>query len=166
MSSGVYPISTQIRNALTRPSLAVRIRTRMNRAWLDQAIAEGADPTSSPELALRAAQLTSHAGRLRLAEGVARLLDGATESGDSRNTPRRSQAEIWNSAEDLLRVALRLQAQWQPITPRGAAKTAELLRAVAGPDGGSRVNLRAAARSTRRLVDPPAVVEHELAKAA
>jgi hypothetical protein len=138
----------------------------VGRAWLDQALAEGADPTSTPELALRAAQLTSHAGRLRLAEGVARLLDGATQPEGSASSPQLSQGEIWSSADDLLRVALRLQAQWQPITPRGAAKTAELLRAAAGPGGEARIHLKSAARCARLLVDPPAGVERDLAKAA
>ena len=48
-------------------TLAVRMRTRSRRKSLDRELARGADAGASPELSLRAAQLTSPDGRRKLA---------------------------------------------------------------------------------------------------
>lgn len=55
------------------PSLATRLRARTRRMELDRALAEGADPASSPLLAARAAQLVGRANRYRLAAALEHL---------------------------------------------------------------------------------------------
>jgi hypothetical protein len=76
--------------ALFEPTLITRLRARVRRLELDHALAEGADPSSSPLLAARAAQLVRRANRQRLA---AALEDLALTSEQSRAafrvTPRR-----------------------------------------------------------------------------
>lgn len=52
---------------LFEPRLTTRLLARGRRFGLDRALAEGADPTSSPLLAARAAQLVRPDNRLRLA---------------------------------------------------------------------------------------------------
>ena len=54
--------------------LLLRLRTRRHRDALDDKLAFGADPITSPELALRAAQLRSRAGRDEIAAGLERVL--------------------------------------------------------------------------------------------
>jgi len=58
---------------LLEPGLITRLLARGRRFGLDRALAEGADPTSSPLLAARAAQLVRPANRLRLASALERL---------------------------------------------------------------------------------------------
>jgi hypothetical protein len=59
--------------ALFEPTMLTRLRARGRRLELDQALAEGADPTSSPLLAARASQLVHRANRYRLAEALEHL---------------------------------------------------------------------------------------------
>lgn len=53
--------------ALFEPTLITRVRARTRRLELDYALAEGADPSSSPLLAARAGQLVRRGNRHRLA---------------------------------------------------------------------------------------------------
>jgi hypothetical protein len=59
--------------ALFEPTLVTRVRARMRRLELDHALAEGADPSSSPLLAARAGQLVQRSSRHRLASAIERL---------------------------------------------------------------------------------------------
>jgi hypothetical protein len=52
---------------LFEPSLVVRLRARARRPTLDRALAAGADPSASPLLAARAAQLVDPGTRQRIA---------------------------------------------------------------------------------------------------
>jgi len=56
--------------ALFEPTPIARLRARIRRLELDHALAEGADPTASPLLAARAAQLVSRPTRYRLAAAL------------------------------------------------------------------------------------------------
>jgi hypothetical protein len=58
---------------LFEPTLITRLRARSRRLELDQALAEGADPSDSPLLAARAGQLVRHANRHRLAVALEHL---------------------------------------------------------------------------------------------
>lgn len=60
------------------PSLIVRLRVRMKRLELDSAIADGANPERSDQLALRAQQLRDRSTRERLATGIENLFRLAT----------------------------------------------------------------------------------------
>ena len=66
--------------AKVRPSLALRVRVRWNAARLDAALADGADPGASKDLALRSQQLVDPKHRARLAGSIERLL-ALTERG-------------------------------------------------------------------------------------
>ncbi|HEX3689449.1 MAG TPA: hypothetical protein VHV28_07120 [Solirubrobacteraceae bacterium] len=59
--------------SLFEPTMLTRLRARGRRLSLDHALAEGADPTSSPLLAARAAQLVGQASRRRLASALEHL---------------------------------------------------------------------------------------------
>jgi hypothetical protein len=77
--------------ALFEPTLIARLRARSRRLELDRALAEGADPTASPMLAARAAQLVSRATRYRLAAALEHLaLTADAPRRLFRTAPRRA----------------------------------------------------------------------------
>lgn len=53
----------------------LRARVFFSRLRLDRALARGADPSASPELALRAEQLQRPRGRERIAKGIDQLVE-------------------------------------------------------------------------------------------
>ena len=53
-----------------RPTLRARLRASWSAAELDEALASGADPLASDELALRASQLVEPARRVKLADSL------------------------------------------------------------------------------------------------
>ncbi len=65
-------------------SLRLRLRTARRRAELTRALAEGADPTTRPELALRAAQLTSDRSRRMIARSLHRTISEAHQPAMTR----------------------------------------------------------------------------------
>jgi hypothetical protein len=115
-----------------RPSLRQRVETWWKRDGLDEQLAQGADPNASAELRLRAAQLTSPAGRVELADAVETVLREA----------RGRDAGAQGRPEDLLALAERLRAE-RPIDVRGAAMTRRLLTDLARARPVGRVPLRA-----------------------
>jgi hypothetical protein len=104
---------------LFEPTLIARLRARSRRLELDHALAEGADPSSSPVLAARAAQLVSRANRRRLAGALERFaLTAEASHGLFRAMPRR-QSMAANRAE-LMRLAHALR-RGGPLYARGVA---------------------------------------------
>jgi hypothetical protein len=81
-----------------RGSLALRARVFARRGVLDRLLAAGADPSWDPELALRAAQLTTPRRRRALAESLLRVVRDA-------DRPQR-----WSCAAPLDRGAVRQAA--------------------------------------------------------
>jgi hypothetical protein len=132
MPSGVFPVpefhSQPTRAVSDRPSLAIRIRTRWLRDRLDDELARGTDPSVSPELGLRAAQLRSPAERDRLANALVEALGDARgpNLGAFRVKTRQRHAEIRHHADDLLELVLRLRDD-RPVDVRGAAITSRLV---------------------------------------
>jgi hypothetical protein len=84
-----HPLSALEMPALTartlertmQPGALARLEARLRAVALDQAIAAGADPASSPARARRAASLTSPRTRLRLAAALAKLSPSRTVAG-------------------------------------------------------------------------------------
>jgi hypothetical protein len=151
-----------------RPSLALRVRTRLRRDRLDSELARGADPAASAELGLRAAQLHSEAGRRRLANELVETLGDARgpNLGAYRMKTRRRHAAIRESAEDLLALALRLRDD-RPTGVRGAAMTAVLLNNGASPLLRDRAeDLQRALRAARVALDTTGPDAQDLARAA
>jgi hypothetical protein len=65
-------------------SMKLWMRVTVRRAALTEQLAEGADPTSSPELALRASQLTSERRRRQVARSLRRTVTEAREPALTR----------------------------------------------------------------------------------
>ncbi|MGH2895362.1 MAG: hypothetical protein ACRDPM_19145, partial [Solirubrobacteraceae bacterium] len=95
--------------ALFEPTLITRLRARTRRLELDHALAEGADPSSSPVLAARAAQLVSRSNRHRLAVALERLAltaeasHGLFHAMPRRQSMRANRAELLGLAQTLRR---------------------------------------------------------------
>jgi hypothetical protein len=167
---GVFPVP-KFRPAAsdpTRPSLALRVRTRLRRSRLDDELARGADPAASAELGLRAAQLRSKSGRRRLANALVEKLGDARgpNLGAFRMKTRRQHAAIREAADGLQALVMRLR-DGAPIDVRGAAMTARLLNDGASPlhqDSGQ--ELRHAIRAARDALDSTRRETEDLARAA
>ncbi len=108
------------------PSLAVRVRTRFGRAALDSELANGADPASSAELALRAEQLRSPAERARIANRLVEALGDARRGEPVALRPRQHRDAVRGAADDILALVLRLRDD-RPVGIAGVAAAARLV---------------------------------------
>ncbi|HUA47863.1 MAG TPA: hypothetical protein VMA77_21680 [Solirubrobacteraceae bacterium] len=102
-------------------SIKLRIRVAVQRAELTERLAEGADPTSSQELALRASQLTSESRRRQMARSLRRTI---TEARDPAVT--RALVSIINryavlEAGDAIQATIARLAGPEPVTAKGMA---------------------------------------------
>jgi hypothetical protein len=129
MPYGVFPVPksrNSDKSGATDPGLAVRIRTRFGRTALDEAIATGAVPSGSAELALRAEQLSSPAERARIANGLVEAL-GDARRGEPMSLRLRPQREVVRDAgDDILALVLRLRDD-RPVGIAGVAAAARLV---------------------------------------
>jgi len=106
----------------------------MHAAKLDDQLAGGAGTYSSPELELRAAQITRREARARIALTFERLVDAAERAplpGRDVRAPLR-RAEILKRRAAILRLARDLRELDTP-GPRGVAMARRLLHNGAGP---------------------------------
>jgi hypothetical protein len=172
MPSGIYPVP-RFRPAAhprrpTRAPLGLRGRTWWKRDRLDEALASGANPASTPELALRAQQLQSPAGRSSLANAIVKLLGEAhapnlgpyTAAGHERN------ARIREYADNLRALVARLRDE-KPIDVQGAAMTARLVNDPTGPlyrEGGA--DLGSVVLSVRLALDRSGSRPRDMPRAA
>jgi hypothetical protein len=118
-------------DCLFEPTAFARLRARFRRVELDRVLADGVDPTGSPLLAARAAQLVRPRSRARLAEALERLaLTAEAQAGRFRVAPRR-QAVQANRAT-LLDLAGRLR-RGGPLYARGIAMLELVLIDGTGP---------------------------------
>jgi hypothetical protein len=96
-----------------------RIRARRQRQLLDRALADGADPGTSPILAARAAVLRTHREREALATAIYRLLKQSRRSSFSTRAPiARDEVEL--NRPELLALAAELR-QARTVSARGVA---------------------------------------------
>jgi hypothetical protein len=118
---------------LDRPALGLRARVFASRRSLDEALADGASPVWSPQLALRARQLVSRGSRQHLAASLERLVEEAKRSVAPRAVavplPRR---EILEAQTSLFSIAARLRDE-RPVYARGVALLSRLLSDGTGP---------------------------------
>jgi hypothetical protein len=115
-------------------SLRIRLVARLRRRTLDRELAEGRNPRTTPELALRATQLTSPQARRRLAQAFRGTVAEAVRSTQQQPTPaispnRRAVLACRPELEDL---AERLVTLEHP-RPRGVAIARRLLVDGGGP---------------------------------
>jgi hypothetical protein len=168
------------------PSLSVRLRTSWRRRRHDRSLAAGSDPAASQELRLRTRQLTSKAGRNRLAGYVEKLVSEAHDRPSSFTTrtpfslrsltpfsfttltPRR-RADVHRCTAELRSLAERLRED-RPIEVQGAAKVSRLLHDRTGPlytsPRSAPFTLERAVRSARGALDSYAGAESTFAAAA
>jgi hypothetical protein len=153
MPYGVFPVPKSRDSSKSGTSLAVRIRTRLGRAQLDSELANGADPTSSAELALRAEQLSSPGVRARIANGLVEALGDARRGEPMTLRLRPQRAAVRYAADDILALVLRLRDD-RPVGIAGVAAAARLVDdrrgAMYRDDAG---DLREAIRSAQSALD-------------
>ena len=131
----VMPYQMPAHTAPSRPSLRVRARVWLNRRALDAQLADGADPTQSDELRLRARQLRDPRLRARIADSVGRLLTTAerrNRSGVIRPQGPFSPSEVIANRE-LLGALARALRDPRFHSPQGLAMASILLRDSRGP---------------------------------
>ena len=119
--------------SLSRSPLFLGSRVFLRRGALGRRLAEGADPSSSPELERRSQQLLSTRHRRALAQAIERAIDTAEKgpSPYSSAVPLRSNA-ILEQRPILLSLAGDLRDTDQRVSVRGVALLERLLT-----DGGS-----------------------------
>ena len=113
------------------PGLTARLAARLKGHALDRALIAGADPAATPQLAARAAMLTSASMRREVARGLDRLALGEREAlrrWQVRPFRRTSTA----NAPELRALAARLRGPG-PLYARGIAILARLLTEGTGP---------------------------------
>jgi hypothetical protein len=101
--------------------IRLRLRVATHRAALTEQLAEGADPSSSPELALRASQLTSDRRRRQLARSLRHTVTEVRHPA-----PTRALVSIVNryavfEADDAIQATIGRLASPDPVTVKGMA---------------------------------------------
>jgi hypothetical protein len=118
----------------TRPSnpcWMVRLAARLRSRALDQALGDGADPAARPQLAARAATLTTPSMRAEIANGLERL----ARTGIEPRTPwrvRPFRSAVHANATELHALAALLRGS-TPVHARGVALLRTLLTDGTGP---------------------------------
>lgn len=108
-------------------SISLRMRVATHRGALTERLAQGADSTSSPELALRASQLTTDRRRRQLARSLRRTVS------EARNpAPTRALVSIVNrravfEAEDAIQATIGRLASPDPVAVKGMAMLERIL---------------------------------------
>jgi hypothetical protein len=168
MPNGIFPVPQFHSHPSSDPAFGLRLRTRWSQSRLDRELASGADPGSSPELTLRAAQLQSPAVRSRLASAIVEMLGRAHEPnlGPFTVAGEQQHAEIREYADNLRALVARLRDD-RPIDIQGAAMTARLVNDRSSPlyrmgDQG----LASEVLSARLALDRSTQVQQHLAAAA
>src|SRR4051812_28837461 len=111
-----------------RPGLAVRLRTRWRRAGLDEALSHGADPATSEELSLRAAQLRSDAARTQMANRLVEAVGEARGPGQHlRSAERRQRSDEVRDYAGVVLSLVPLLRDGAAVGLQGLAMTARLV---------------------------------------
>jgi len=141
---------SEVMEATIGQRLAARIRARS----LDRELAAGARPHASVVLSLRAQSLTRAETRERLAEEIRSAIRQADEPGWLNARIPVCRDAVARSAEDLRRLASRLQGP-RPVSAEGVARARELLTDGRGPlyDRSEARRLAAAVRDAVAALD-------------
>jgi hypothetical protein len=116
---------------LMLPSRHARLRARLRAGALERALIAGADPSDSPQLAARAAQLTSPRTRATLAAGLNRLVHAS--EGPQRRWWAASQREPLVANAGAIDELAELLCADTPLYARGVAIVSRLLSDGSGP---------------------------------
>ncbi len=150
-------------------SLRTHLRTAVHRAALTRALAEGADPTGSDVLALRARQLTGKRTRGMLARTLLRTIAEARRPARTRSAvPIIDRCAVLDAEAAIAEMIERLLAP----RPAQAQGMALLERIITNADGASPLynpsepgTLRRVIRSATAALDGQPVPSHEFALA-
>jgi hypothetical protein len=104
-----------------------RMRVALHRSELTRALAEGADPTASDELALQAGQLTRVRSRRTLARSMRRTTDDARRPPLARSSAVIVQRGAVLDAQDAIRTMIDRLGGGQPVRPEGMARAERIL---------------------------------------
>jgi hypothetical protein len=160
MPSGISPYYTPYYIPTTprphRPSLMLRARVWIKETELDAALAGGADPAQSEELALRAKQLSERNKRDELAEAISRVITIADRQRAAIATapPPFRPKQVQANRSLLIELARRLRG-YRPVSLQGLALTSLMLEDGRGPltTDSSPVTLERAIRATLSALD-------------
>ena len=118
----------------SHPSLALLLRVRLHRLVLTRRLAEGEDPSTSQELALRARQLTGPSEIRCCVTGIERALrEAASPSRGLTAQAPLQREEILAARPYLLNLSQRLRDTEHHPRPAGIARTLLLLTDGCGP---------------------------------
>ncbi len=164
-----WPDTTPGRDPLTH-SLRARLRTTVHRDQLTRALAEGADPNASGELALRARQLTSQRNRKVLARSLRGAIVEAHQPTMSRMRTSIIDRRAVLDAEASITEMIERLGGTSPMQPQGIAL---LVRILTNADGASPLynasepgTLRRTIRTASAAFDAQTARSHEFALAA
>jgi hypothetical protein len=102
-------------------SIFPRLRVAVGRRALTRELSEGADPASSPECSVRAAQLTSHRNRRQLARTLRRTIGEAHRPPMTRSRVVIIRRAAVLDAEDALTAMIDRLGSSQPVRAEGMA---------------------------------------------
>ena len=167
ISSHYSPYYMPTTSAPRRPGLLLRARVWIHDLELDAALAGGADPQQSDELALRAKQLAARKKRQELASGISRLI-GIAE-GHRRapiatpHAPFRPK-QVQANRSLLLKLEQRLRG-YKPVALQGLALTSLMLEDGRGPltTDSDPVTLERAVRAALSALDVDSGLRQETA---
>jgi hypothetical protein len=161
--------ATPVRHVEPAPSLALRMRVAANRDRLTRELAEDADPGSSPERALRAAQLTSDRRRKRLVGTLRGIISDAHHPLVTRaRVIIINRAAVLEAEEAINAMIVRLNSA-EPVGAEGMAIAERMLsNAARSPlyNSAEPGTLRRVVRVATAALDTRPGVEGELAIAA
>jgi hypothetical protein len=150
--------NARLGSAGERPPLGLRWRVALRRDALDRALAGGAEPTASAELALRAARLV----RARNCRGLARAVRLAVWEAEAGVSALRVSArpvrrgEVLSAREALVSLAEQLESA-RPHSPEGVAIAQRLFTELRSPlfEWAEPGTVRRLARLAVAAMDPP-----------
>jgi len=150
-------------------SFRLRLRATWHRARLTRELAEGADPSASAEIALRARQLTSARTRRTLARSLRRTIAEAHQAARTRSAvPIIDRGAVLEAEAAIAEMIERLLSP-RPVHPQGMAT---LERILTNADGSPLYNpsapgtLRQTIRGATDALDGHSSGSHEFALAA
>jgi hypothetical protein len=135
LPTGISPYHQPKSRPPQRPSLMLRARVWFKDFELDAALAGGADPRQSEELALRAQQLAARKKREGLAGAINRLIGIADRHSRATMMTPYAPFRPWQIQANrslLLELAQRLRGN-KPVAVRGVALTSVMLSDGQGP---------------------------------
>jgi hypothetical protein len=108
-------------------SIKVRLRVATRRTALTAQLAEGADAASTPELALRALQLTSDRHRRHTARALRRTISEARDPAATRRLVSIINRRAVFEANDALQATIARLASPDPVAVKGMAMLAQIV---------------------------------------